>query len=413
MSIVNRHVNKYIKRSFSISGILGVRITSQAFLLILLTYVLEPDIYSNFIAVTSLALVLGSFSSLGSGYLMLELNSKNIMDPYTALCKAIPLSLLVGSALFCILIPSSYYVNDALSINTIYLIGIIEIILLPILSLFGSALYADSKIVTSQLFPFVGIFSKLLAVIYCLNTSELQDPFTLTLVQLLFIALSTVLIFSVFANISTFKITFKLPNKEHMIKGSGYGAMHSTTLVANEIDKILIVNWLPSMEASLYSLSNRIVLTAITPCMAIIIAIVPRLYYLANNDSKVLRMVVFITLSASCVFGVFCGVILSVAAPFISLIFNQSYLGIEFFLYLMSPLCVSVALRAGITSIMATLGLVKKRIILELLGIIIFILASSILSRYYDAKGVILSLLFVDMFFCMAGLYIIDKKTKS
>ena len=90
------------KNTIKTGGLLGGRVITQAISLILLSRLLGTELYGGFVAIATLAVVMGTLPNLGAGYLMMSLKVKR-EDAVTFIWRfAWPLTLFIGSILLII-----------------------------------------------------------------------------------------------------------------------------------------------------------------------------------------------------------------------------------------------------------------------------------------------------------------------
>jgi len=404
-----------ISNSFGVTGLLVIRILTQALFLVLLTYILSINIYSGFIAITSLALILGSLSTMGAGYLMLNLRSKNKSNTIEVFCQFLPITILLGFAIFFVFMISSQYFtfSENISLKVIILIGICEILIIPLISLFGSVLYAKEYILMGQFIPYLPLVAKLLTVVLCLNINDFKGVDSFVELQVIVVFLSAFVAYFILKKKINFKFYWRIPAKTRLFNGAEYSLMHSTTLASSEVDKMLIINWLPSGEASLYSLANRIILASVMPIMGLLISAMPKLFFFANNPSRDWHKLLIYIFSIAILWGFGCAFLIYLFADLLTSLFNSDYQDIDKLLTFMAPLCFTVVLKGVVTAILASLGKPKVRFVLEVVGMIAFAISASFFSSIYQVKGIVVSMFVVDLFVCLIGLSYIIKNVKT
>jgi len=303
--------------------------------------------------------------------------------------------------------------SENISLKVIILIGICEILIIPLISLFGSVLYAKEYILMGQFIPYLPLVAKLLTVVLCLNINDFKGVDSFIELQVIVVFLSAFVAYFILKKKINFKFYWKIPAKTRLFNGAEYSLMHSTTLASSEVDKMLIINWLPSGEASLYSLANRIILASVMPIMGLLISAMPKLFFFANNPSRDWHKLLIYIFSIAILWGFGCAFLIYLFADLLTSLFNSDYQDIDKLLTFMAPLCFTVVLKGVVTAILASLGKPKVRFVLEVVGMIAFAISASFFSSIYQVKGIVVSMFVVDLFVCLIGLSYIIKNVKT
>ncbi len=405
------------KNTIKTVGLLGGRIITQAISLILLSRLLGAELYGGFIAIATLAIVMGTLPNLGAGYLMMSLKVKR-EDAVTFIWRfAWPLTLLVGSILLTIyyfitleLLIGEQIQSTLLSNHLILLLGISELILMPIVVLLSFALQANNKVPLSQLVQWLPLLFRLFAIVLCFFYIKNAPLYSYIVLQFFAVLLALIIAFLVVTRHIRLDWRPRLPKLAELSSGAKYASMGLSNLTASEIDKILVVNWLNNAEASIYSATSRVVSSIITPVTAMLLSAQPKLFQHANIHNQQYRKLVRMLFWLTCLWGLLSWLILTLAAPYIASLFGEGFNTMTDIMPLLAFVSLPFALRRTAGIVLASMGRPLLRVSIELLGMMLFVVFIIVLSSQWGLIGFIASVLLSEISMSLLLWLIIYKK---
>src|SRR5690606_25434202 len=127
--------------------VLGLRVGTQAIVLVLLARLLGPGLYGNFAAAASLAVVLGLIPNLGAGFVMLARGARDESGIAAVWRYAWPMTGLLGLLLLALYVAAASFITDPpLPVHVLLLLGAAELLFTPFTLLLSFALQARDKV---------------------------------------------------------------------------------------------------------------------------------------------------------------------------------------------------------------------------------------------------------------------------
>lgn len=408
------------KNTIKTGGLLGVRVITQAISLILLSRLLGADLYGGFIAIATLAIVMGTLPNLGAGYLMMSLKVKR-KDAVAFIWRfAWPLTLFFGSLLLIIyyLLTQEFLIGKQIQSilitnHLILLLGISELILMPFIMLFSFALQSHNKVPLSQFVQWLPIAFRLLAMALCFFYIKTSPLYSYIFFQ--FFAVFFALIIALFVVTHYIKLDWRprIPKRHELFGGVKYASMGLSNFTASEVDKILVVNWLNNAETSIYSATSRVVISLITPVTAMLLSAQPKLFQKADKQYLQFNKLVATLFWLTCLWGLLSWLILTLAAPYIANLFGDGFNAMADIMPLLAFISLPFALRRTAGIILASMEKPLLRVGIELLGVILFIVFIIVLSSQWGLIGFIASVILSEISMSLLLWLIIYKKLKK
>lgn len=389
-------------------SVLGGRLVAQTGTLLLLASTLGVDEFGLYAGLAALAVILGTLANFGTHLTLLRDVSRNSIDVDTAVRLALGTTAFCGAILFLIYISLSFIF---LSIPrdmywAVLCLGGAEVLLQPFLVIAAMELHGRGQIARSQIllvFPLLLRFFSVLVIALC---SPINPLFWCVLGHLaaIFIVLGYVV--------------FKMPRVWHLPSMwlvaprsrwgglTGYAVMNTSANGLTEIDKVLAVRLLPFDVAGIYSVASRIVGALVLPVMAMILAVIPRLFREGAASGRPLHYWLF---SLAAIYGVLVAVVMAVAAPWLESLLGSKYAGvrelIQILVYAVPAMCVRVAA----ANILTTLEKPWVRICLELVGWGAISVLALILVQLRGSSGLAFSIICAEwlLAICSVALIII------
>jgi O-antigen/teichoic acid export membrane protein len=383
---------------------LCVRVLTQAAILVLLTRLLNPPIYGSYAAVASLAIVLGSLPSLGSGYVLMSRATKNAQAAADVWRYAWPLTIGVGLLLLLFYAVAGNYVTHGarLSLSTMLWLGTTELVLTPFTVLLSFSLQAQERVPLSQLVQWLPLGLRAAAVLPCFLVDE---PHRLAMFVILQFFASLIGL-AAGARITTKYVrlswTPRLITKSELGQGGSYAAMQLVAYNPTELDKIIAVRALGAHDAGMYTASSRVMAALTIPVIALLMAAQPRLFRHADDGKKNKPLIKTIATLAFC-WGTISGIILIVSGPFIPRLFGAAYAeSAQLMPWLaITPIFLSLRLAAG--NVLVALGRPLERLCFELGGIFLLVVSMFLLTPRFGVLGMIMSVIAAELIMTIVG----------
>ena len=410
-------LNAVPKNTIKTGGFLGGRILTQAVLLILLSRLLGAELYGGFVAIATLAIVMGTLPNLGTGYLMMSLKVKR-EDAIIFIWRfAWPLTTIVGSILLIIyyFITLEFLIGEKiqsilLSNHLILLLGISELIIIPLIILLSFALQSHNKVPLSQFIQWLPLLFRLFSALICFF--YIKTTLLYSYIVLQFFAVLLALLIAFFLVTRHVKLDWKprLPKLVELTSGVKYAGMEVSNSTASEIDKILVVNWLNNTESSIYSVTSRVVSSLITPITAILLNAQPKLFQHSNTKEDKYTNLVSTLFYLSFLWGGLSWLMLTLASPYIASLFGQGFNAMSDIMPLLAFVSLPFALRRTAGIVLASMGQPILRVIIELLGMMLFVIFIIVLSSQWGLRGFITSVVLSEIFMSLLLWFIIYKQ---
>jgi O-antigen/teichoic acid export membrane protein len=397
--------------------VLGLRMTTQGALLILLTRLLKPYFYGSYAAAASLGVILGALSSLGAGYVLMSRATKRAEEVAELWRYAWPLTVTLGCALVPLYgIVCTLAVHDrAIPLHVLLIIGACELLLTPFTTLSSFVLQAREKVPLSQVVQWLPSALRVIAALACFMLHPQSDS------SLLFDVAASQFVASLLGAIIGIWVTSRhaplnwkprIPNKEELKVGSSYAAMVVVAYNPSEMDKIAAVSAVGAYDAGLYTASSRVMNALIMPVIAMILAAQPRLFrhahVTAGESRPLIRLMGLLTFA----WGLLCSFTMVLGSHFLPMLLGSAYLETAALLAWMAATAPFLSLRVAAGNILAALGGPMERLAFELGGIVLLLVSMFTLAPLLGTKGVVAANFFAETAMACAGWLMIYSRMK-
>ncbi len=410
-------LNAVSKNTIKTGGLLGGRILTQAVLLILLSRLLGAELYGGFVAIATLAIVMGTLPNLGAGYLMMSLKVKR-EDAVVFIWRfAWPLTMIVGSILLIMyyFITLEFLIGEKiqsilLSNYLILLLGISELIIIPLIILLSFALQSHNKVPLSQFIQWLPLLFRLFAALICFLYIKTTPLYNYIVLQFFAVLLALLIAFLLVTRHVKLAWQPRLPKLIELSSGVKFASMGVSNHTASEIDKILVVNCLNNTEASIYSVTSRVVSSLITPITALLLNAQPKLFQHSNTNEDKHNNLVSTLFCLTFLWGGLSWLMLTLASPYIASLFGQGFNAMSDIMPLLAFVSLPFALRRTAGIVLASMGQPILRVIIELLGMMLFVILIIVLSSQWGLRGFITSVILAEIFMSLLLWFIIYKQ---
>lgn len=365
-------MGKLARSSIATIGILGMRMLTQAATLILVTRLLGPSLYGDYMAAASLAVVAGLVPNLGSGYVLMARAASEGHSAVETWRYGWPLSICIGTVL-CLCFPflAHVFTRGTLSFGDLFLIGLAELLVTPLTQLLGFVLQARDRVPQGQFLLWLPLFLRAIAAAACLLVVKSSSIHLFIALQALGAVAGLAAALTMTLRVVQLSWTPRPPTRIELRSGTAYAAMHVVAANPTELDKMTSPLLLGDHAAGIYSASSRVMNAVVTPMLGILLASQPRLFRHGSAPSAEGRRLIRTLGYLGFAWGVISAVGMAVAAPVLPYLLGQSFADAAFTLPWIALAAPFVSLRMAAGTILVALGKPLQRLRFELSGIVL------------------------------------------
>ena len=248
------------RSSLLTTAMLGLRVLSQAAVLVLLTRLLGPQMYGNFVAATALAVVLGLLPNLGAGFVMLDRSARHADGVAQVWRYAWPMTVALGSILLAVYMAiAPLLTTSLLPTHVLLLLGAAELLLTPFTLLLSFALQARERVPLSQLVQWLPLALRVLAALGCFWLAPADRLGGYVALQLLASLLGLAIGFLITARHVQLDWRPRRVTVAELRHGASFAAMNLIAANPTELDKMLSVRLVGAHDAGIYTATARVV----------------------------------------------------------------------------------------------------------------------------------------------------------
>ena len=409
------HNNSFVKAiGFdTFIGSLGLffRALIQAIYLVIVSRAIGVDGYGFFAGVVAVSILLSPLSGWGCSYVVTRKISAENISVNSILIPVLMQVIITGTFLLAIIASVSTLINY-ISLSVLLLIGISELILLPIVLVIANIGIALRKSIFAAIIACVVPVARLLSLLLVLVF--MRNEITVDYVCWSYFAGSLSGIIVSMAYLFCITGAPEFPKKiisTDMIKAGGPYAMGSAVSSSfMELDKVIVLHFLGSAALGLYSLAFRVSSIFILPLAAFGSVVLPRIF--AGKVDHQWEGATKILLLFPLVYGVIAGAIMCALAPLVPLIFGNEFAESVNYLRLLALWPVLHGIRSCLGVGLVGAGLQSGRLLIELAGLITVVLLNVCLISKYGVVLTIYSLLASEFLMAIFFFYFFQKKRK-
>jgi len=364
------------RQTLTVVFLMVLRILLQAITLISLIEVLSVVELGFYISTATLAVVLSTLSSMGSGFVMFSSVASKKETADQAWRFSWPISLITSSALVVLFVAICYFLlpTPAHSIFWLY-IAITEIVLTPLIIILSQCLQANGKVKASQcllLLPVVARFFAILFVLYM----ESQDPMLAFLEgQVIFTSLAVIIALAFVNRGVELFAKPSLASLQRLVKGAKFALNNFTSSCSMELDKVISGYWFSNSDIGIYNTASRLISALVLPVYAALVSLQMNLFELAEASISTYKIaaqkLVFIGLA----FATLCYFLINVGAfVAIDYLSDSKYIAIVDLLPLLAITIFLIVLRDIARNLLIALGKPSLNLLSEIAGIACFVL---------------------------------------
>ena len=403
------------RSSLQTSLLLGLRVVTQAVVLIMLTRLLGPQLFGNFASASSLAVVLGILPSLGSGYVMMASAPRNSAAVGEVWRYAWPLTALLGLLLLAAYLPVAHLIADAspLSWQVLCCLGAAELLATPFTMLLSFSLQANRRVPISQFVQWLPLALRLLAALPCFLLAQSARLPAYAVLQMLTSLIGLGIGFVITNRVVNLHWRPRLPNMTELGQGTSYAAMHLVAANPSELDKVLSVRLVDAHDAGIYAATARVMSALVMPVIAMLLAAQPRLFNHAHKPTdqghRLIRIIALIALG----WGMLCWLLLSLCSPLLPRLFGSRFAAMASLMPWLAVVAAPLSLRLAAGTVLVALGRPLERLGFELSGIGVLVAAMLLLGPMLGIRGLALALLTSETSMSLIGWWIVWQRTRQ
>ena len=302
-------------------GSLGV----QAAYFLILARLLGSVQYGTFVGVTSLIAIIGNFSSLGSGMVLLRYVSSNLRKLPEYWGNAILSTLLAGSASLVLAVCLGSHLLGKQNLSILILVAAGDCICSKITECAGQAFQAaerlrgtaalNSLISTTRLLVAFALFAALR------HASAVQWAWASLGVSLIALVVS-VSIVTLKLGAPRFRPALL---RKTLQEGFGFSIAYSTTSIYNDVDKTMLAHYRMYAENGAYSVAYRMLDMACVPIRSLHAAALPRYFRLGPDGIQATSGLARSILKKTLPYGILASILLFLCAPVAPLLLGPGF----------------------------------------------------------------------------------------
>jgi len=390
------------RSSLMTGGVLGLRVVTQAAVLVLLTRLLGPGLFGAFAAAASLAVVLGIIPSLGAGFIMLARAPQSPDAVVDVWRYAWPMTMGLGLLLLLVYVPAASMMGGALALPWPILLAIAasELLLMPGVALLSYVLQAHDRVPLSQLVQWLPLGLRIIAALLCFSAIDAERLQWYVVLQLLMALAGLVAGLRITRRHVVLRWRPRIASWEELKQGAVYASMHLVAANPSELDKIIAVRLVGGHDSGIYAATTRVMGALVTPVTAMLLAAQPRLFRHAHEPSAGGQRLIGVIAGLALGWGLLCWLLLVLSSPFLPWLFDDSFAAMTSLMPWIAIVAAPLSLRLAAGSVLMALGRPLERLGFELCGIAALVSGMFILAPAMGVKGIIIGLFASEC--CMA-----------
>ena len=387
---------------------LGLRVATQAMVLVLLTRLLGPHVYGSFAALASLAVVLGMLPNLGAGFVMLARNAHGASGIADVWRYAWPLTVLLGLALLVVYVVIARFVTDLpLPLLVLVALGASELLLTPFTLLLSFALQARERVPLSQCVQWLPLGLRVLSALPCFLFTSDQRLSAYVMLQLIASLLGVLLGFAITNRHVTFDWRPRRATRQELRDGASFAVMNLVAANPSELDKVIAVRVAGAHSASIYAATTRVMKAAVMPVTAMLLASLPRLFRHAHTPTREGHRLIGIIALLSLVWGAASGALLAVCSPLLPWLFGASFMATAQLMQWLAVAAPLLSLRLSAGAVLVALSKPMQRAAFEICGIMVLVGGMLALAPRYGTHGLAIALIAAETSMALLGWWLV------
>lgn len=392
--------------SLQTMAIYALRLPIQVALLLALARWLGPGQYGEYAAFSALAMVLGTISGFGLGFLVLAESAKDPDRGRTTMAQALSATLISGVVVFPIYLWLAMgVIGTAASIVALALVGLSELLCVPLVILVGQRLHGLGFVALSQALLLWPVLFRLAGLMICIGASISPSLDVYALVHCLSALMGLAVAWRMALGRGKLPNRLRSPCRKTLGAGVRYAIMNLTAMAPGELDKSIALPLLNSSAAGLYSLASRGMAIATLPIAAMMHASVPRMIRELQELSRPPKSLLKLLLGISLSYGIGAAIILYVILPpALVWLLGENYAGVGDVVKKMAFIAPFLAVRVATGSILFALGKPLLRSGIEVLAVMLMIIVAVVGTSRFGIDGLIVAVLVGEIVMAALGL---------
>ncbi|WP_108470806.1 lipopolysaccharide biosynthesis protein [Rhodanobacter thiooxydans] len=402
------------RSSLQTSVMLGLRVMTQAMVLVLLTRLLGPRAYGSFAAAASLAVVLGLLPNFGAGFVMLARNAHDANGTAAVWRYAWPMTASFGLLLLGVyIVVAGFVTRPALPLHVLLAIGAAELLLTPFTMLLSFALQARERVPLSQCVQWLPLGLRVLAVLPCFLLPDVQRLSAYVFFQLLASLLGLLLGLWITSRLVTLDWRPRHATRQELRDGASYAAMNLVAANPSELDKIIAVRLVGAHDAGIYAATARVMAATVMPVTAMLLASLPRLFRHAHAPTREGQRLIGLIALLAMVWGLASGLLLALCSPLLPWLFGASFAVMAQLMPWLATAAPLLSLRLAAGAVLVALGKPLERMAFELCGILLLVGSMLALAPHYGIRGVAVALVIAETSMALIGWWLVRRRLAS
>lgn len=364
------------RQTMTVVFLMLLRILLQAITLISLIEVLSVIELGFYISTATLAVVLSTLSSMGSGFVMFSgvAGKKETVDqawrfswPISLLTSSVLVVLFAGICQF--LLPLSH------NTNLWIFIAITEIVLTPLIMILSQCLQANKRLEASQWLLLLPVVARFLSVLLVLYTESEEPMFAFLQGQLSFTVIAAII---ALLYVNNHVKLFTKPSRasvKRLTAGAKYALNNLTYSGSMELDKVLASSWFSNTDVGIYNTASRLISALVLPMYAALVSLQMNLFELAEASISKYKIVAKKLAVIGGVFALACYLLINAGAAIATdYLSDDKYIAIIDLLPLLAITIFLVVFREIARNLLIAFGKPSLNLLSEIVGIISFVL---------------------------------------
>lgn len=391
---------------------LGTRAVIQAAYLIVLSRWMGPQGYGLFAGSVAAAILMAPISGWGIAVVLAQYVSRDRAKSPSLWATAILQVLLSGSLLVVILlIASSVVLVDRVGIGSMLVLGLAELIALPLVQVATAVCLALDKGAPAALSMCLVPVFRLVAVVVPMIIGISGTPGRVAMLHFLGSVLGVIVALRIIRLIDGYPDWHKrLSLRRSIAEGTHYatGALVGTSY--QEIDKVFLLQILGATVAGTYTAAFRVMTVFVLPLSALMGAALPRMFA-EHGSPKGVGMLRVVTLSAVG-YGIVASLAAAVISPVMPFIFGSGFEVSSRYLLMLSPWAIVFALHQSAATGLTAWGGQPARVLVEGVGIALVIALDLSLLHSLGARAAALALLVAELFMACGCWFFLHRRPR-
>jgi O-antigen/teichoic acid export membrane protein len=403
------------KTSMRTTFMLCLRVGTQAVTLIILSRLLAPSAYGSYAAAASLAVVLGTLPSFGSGYILLTRAARDKDAAADTWRYAWPLTLLFGTLLILAYMGIGCYVtrNALVPLSVLFFLGVTELTLNPLIILLSFIMQGCDKVATSQFLQWLPLILRAAAALACFNLDMAERLPVFTALQMVASLLGLVIALAIARRHVDLTWNPRFITWQELRLGSSYAAMYLVAYNPTELDKIVAVRSLGSYAAGIYTATSRMLGAFAMPIVALSLAAQTRLIRHSKSTHRQNKRLIAIIAAIALGWGLLGTATFAAFHQVIPWLLGADYVETGKLVPWLAITMPFLSLRMAAGGILVSLGRPLGRLLFELSGAAILIAGIVLFTPLWHTLGLIYAVIGSELSMSIIGWWQIQRNIKN